>query len=94
MVRALLYECFLSFHLDLLKFSLLPRLPFFCAKFPEDVQTWQAWSYYSAVFCVAAGEAAGCPVAFFSGVCTALRCPAKICDTGFVLGVSSYRNGL
>lgn len=29
MVRALLYEYFLSFHLDLLEFSLLPRLPFF-----------------------------------------------------------------
>lgn len=56
-VRALLYEYFLSFHLDLLKFSLLPRLPFFCAEFPEDVQTWQAWSYYSAVFLGAAGGA-------------------------------------
>lgn len=33
MVRALLYEYFLSFHLDLLEFSLFPGLPFFMPGF-------------------------------------------------------------
>lgn len=93
MVRTSLYEYFVfsSWSPTILSSS---KASLFCARFPEDVQTGQAWSYYSAVFSRAAVGAAWGSVAFFSGVCHALRCHAKMRDIGFVLRFSSYRNGL